>query len=111
MYKKEEYYFYRAIRDMYCLCDPENCAPSDRTFDIKFNDFINNEKLLDVFNLIHHSNIEEALVYIGGKSEQTSKLRKNPTLRLLVQDKGLLIQTLKVLKPNDIRIAVSDFNI
>jgi hypothetical protein len=98
----------------FVIADIENCAQSERTFDVQFFDLANNEKVLNLLNLYymqgnygvkytHESRAQWFAGYISAfntkqQTEMREKLITNPTVRLLVLDDKLLrqIQTLLV---------------
>jgi hypothetical protein len=110
-------FFYFISPQRYLICDPEYCAESDRSFDIKLFDLASSEKLLDLLRLfymgnggigINHTYESRAAWFCGylsaftrGEHQESSprrqKMATNPTVRILIQDEKLF-ESIKQLK-------------
>jgi hypothetical protein len=111
-------FFYFISPQRYLICDPEYCAESDRSFDIKLFDLASSEKLLDLLRLfyignggigINHTYESRAAWFCGylaaftrGEHQESSprrqKMATNPTVRILIQDNELFESIKKIIK-------------
>lgn len=104
-------FFYFVSSGKYTLCDVDACAKSERTIDINFFDLANNEALLRKLSLYYiqgnygvtytyKSRGEWFAGYIGSftidKGERIDKLKGNPIIRIIVEDKELLSDIKKI---------------
>jgi len=111
-----KYYHYSVTKE-YTLSDKGFCAESDRTFDIRVYDIAKNYKLCEALEFEYFLEPYKFINYLSllgsydKSSERYDKLSKNPEIRLLVTDKNLLVKVLKILKPEDIRIDMHNFNL
>jgi hypothetical protein len=102
------------ISDTYCICDTTMCSASDRTFDISLFDLANNERLLNVLNLVylkssylipytHESRAKWFYCYLSAFShgnneqEKCDKMQTNPLVRILITDFELLQKCLTII--------------
>ena len=94
-------FFYIIDPSRYLICDPENCADNERGFEISFNNFSKDPYLLGKLNLVNiyakETNAIDFMVsYLssfGGESEEKSKkMKENPTLRILIEDRNLKLE-------------------
>lgn len=103
--KKNFFYFIK--RGEFTICDLEYSSKGKNTFDIKLFDIANNEKLLDIFNLVYlrgnfgktydyQSRAEWFCCYLSAfKTGEISDLQyekslTNPTVRILIEDESKL---------------------
>lgn len=109
---KNDCVFYKIIENEYLICDVNCCSESDRTFDMKFFDLANNKKLLKILNLNYYEDILKFNISLSHSDEKIfNKLKKNPTIRLLVQNYDKLVDVLEIFKPDDIRVSVRKYNL
>ena len=113
LYKEEDHYYYTIKEGIFLVCDLDCCAKSERTFDIRFDDFATNKKLQEVLFSKYQSDrifFAEKLSYYD-KKKSNKLLDKNPKLRILVQDTDLFVDVLEVFHPDDFRVKVKKYNI
>lgn len=119
IFEKNIYYLFRS--EDYYIVDKGTCSKSERTFDMKFFDFFENDELIKVLDLNYDLNLRDlkddkrirkfANLITTYDKEKVYKLMTNPTIRILIVDEKLLIEVLKVLKPGDIRVAIDKYNL
>lgn len=101
------FYFY--VKGRYCIYSLE-FPKSERTIDISFFDLANNEKLLNLLSLHystsknkvndHHTYETRAEAFCSylsnNRTDLKQKILKNPTVRILIEDKELLDKIKKI---------------
>lgn len=110
-----ENYFYLVIEGKFLIADPEFCADSDRSFDIKTSDLSQDGFLLEKLNLVsmYHNDPEYAFPFFcsylssfGSPSvERCEKLRSDPTLRVLLTNDNLFHDIFNYLTEKNKKIA------
>lgn len=115
-YDKNNDYYYIIKDEKFLICDIGACSKSDRTFDMKFYDLVENKKLIEVlfpkYNM-ENINLEDfASHLVRFDHDKFIKLTtKNPKLRLLIQDPNLFIDVLEIFHPDDIRVRARKYNL
>jgi len=111
---KDDFFYYIRER-IFLICDISNCAKSNKTFDIKFDDLVANKELINIlfpkFNVDYRSSVEFAEYLTRFDNKKVEKLLNNPKLRILVQDPDLFIDVLTIFRPDDIRVKIKKYNI
>lgn len=111
-----ENFFYTIKIGEFLICDIDHCSKSKRTFDIKCFDLAKNKDLLEILKLTYFPKIKDFCIYLSefiwqDRKKRYDKLMKNPTLRILVEDKELFIDVLRIFNPKDPRVIIAKYNL
>ena len=113
---QSENFFYTIEKGKFLICDINHCSKSERTFDIKSFDLAKNKDLLEILKLTYFPKIKDFCIYLSefiwqDRKKRYDKLMKNPTLRILVEDKELFIDVLRIFNPKDPRVIIAKYNL